>query len=249
MKRGLLLFIIAAGVSAVYAAPSFAETQTSERAMSAVHRMTEFLSKAQSFSVTADIGYDAVQSSGQKIEFGETRAITVKRPDRLLVEETKRNGSKSRLTYDGSDLSLYHASENVYAVESKPGTLDEAIGYFIHDLGMRFPLAEMLSSRLPEVIAQRAQDAAYVEESSIGGVACDHIALRADEVDLQLWIAKNGDPLPLRAVITYKRLDGRPQFWAQFSQWNLSPKTDNALFSFTPPADASKIAFSPKNTA
>jgi len=44
-------------------------------------------------------------------------------------------------------------------------------------------------------------------------------------------------------VITYKKLDGRPQFWAQFSDWNLKPKVSDKLFRVTPPEGAVKIEF------
>ena len=37
-------------------------------------RTAEFLSQAQRFSVTVDMGFDAVQDSGQKIEFGHAQA-------------------------------------------------------------------------------------------------------------------------------------------------------------------------------
>jgi hypothetical protein len=48
-------------------------------------------------------------------------------------------------------------------------------------------------------------------------------------------------------VITYKKAEGQPQFWAQFSDWNLSPDIPDSLFVFTPPEGAAKFAFaSPK---
>jgi len=66
--------------------------------------------------------------------------------------------------------------------------------------------------------------AAYIEPSQIAGVPCDHLALRGDQVDLQLWVAQGNQPLPRRLVLTYTREDGRPQFWAQFGEWNLAPE-------------------------
>ena len=57
---------------------------------------------------------------------------------------------------------------------------------------------------------------------------------------------KASNPLPRRLVITYRHADGRPQFWAQFSDWNLAPEVPDALFAFTPPAGAAQIAFSPR---
>ena len=47
--------------------------QAADPAMAIVDRMAEFLSQAKGFGVTMDMGFDAVQDSGQKIEFGETR--------------------------------------------------------------------------------------------------------------------------------------------------------------------------------
>jgi hypothetical protein len=66
--------------------------------MAVLKRMAEFLSQAQRFSVTVDTGFDVVQDSGQKIEFGETRQIVLRRPDRVRIEATKRNGSNPTLT-------------------------------------------------------------------------------------------------------------------------------------------------------
>jgi hypothetical protein len=64
--------------------------------------------------------------------------------------------------------------------------------------------------------------------------------------DLQLWIAQGSQPLPQRLVITYTRAEGQPQFWAQFSEWNLSPEVPDSLFAFTPATGAAKIAFAPR---
>ena len=115
-----------------------------------------------------------------------------------------------------------------------------------HDLDMRLPLAELLNSQLDQRLPAQVRVADYVEPSSIAGVPCDHLALRGDQADLQVWVAQGQQPLPRRVVITYKHADGRPQFWAQFSDWNLSPEIPDALFAFTPPTGAAKIAFSPR---
>jgi hypothetical protein len=241
----LALLLIAAPISAQQTSPTD-QNKSEEQAMAVVKRMADFLSQAQRFSVTVDAGFDAVQDSGQKIEFGETRQIVLSRPDRLRVDAAKRDGSKSELIFDGKEITLFYAKENVYATEAKPGTVDEAIAYFVNDLDMRLPLAELLNSNLPKMLPERVREAAYVEQSSIAGVPCDHIALRGDQVDMQLWVAQGAQPLPQRVVITYKREDGRPQFWANFTKWNLSPKVPDSLFVFTPPKGAAKIAFSPR---
>jgi hypothetical protein len=237
----LTLLLLSAPVQAQQTSAANAEIE--EQAMAVLKRMAEFLSQAPRFSVTVDTGFDVVQGSGQKIEFGEMRQIVLRRPDRVRIDATKRNGSKSGMFFDGKDIAVFNTKENVYATVPRPGTVDEAMAYFLNDLDMRLPLAELLSSHLARTLPEHVHAAAYVEPSQIAGVPCDHIALRGDEADLQLWVAQGNQPLPRRLVITYTRADGRPQFWAQFSEWNLAPEVPDTLFVFTPPAGAVKIAF------
>lgn len=239
----IIVMFLATGITRAQQSAESQQNKNEGEAMAVVKRMAVFLSQAQRFSVTVDMGFDAVQDNGQKIEFGETRKILLSRPDRLRVDDTKRDGSESELIFDGKSIMLYYAGDNVYAVVEKPGTVDDAVSYFVNDLGMRLPLAEMLSSKLSENIAGETISAAYVEKASIQGVPCDHVILRGADADMQLWIAQGAEPLPQRVVITYYHLDGRPQFWAQFSDWNLKPKVSDKLFSVTPPEGAVKIEF------
>jgi hypothetical protein len=241
----LTLLLAGAPGSAQQTSPT-AAPDSAAQAMAVLQRMAELLSQAQRFSVTADIGFDAVQDSGQKIEFGETRKVVLRRPDRLRIDAVKRDGSQSVVLFDGKAITVVHPQENVYATAARPGSVDAAMAYFVHDLGLRLPLAELVNSHLAQRLPEQVRDAAYVESSSIAGVPCDHLALRGDEADLQVWIAQGQQPLPRRLVITYRHADGRPQFWAQFSDWNLEPAVPDALFAFTPPTGTAQIAFSPR---
>ena len=134
----------------------------------------------------------------------------------------------------------------VYATVAKPGSADEAIEYFIDDLDMRMPLAEFFSSASVKTLPDRVLTADYIEQATIAGVPCDHLGLRGERVDLQVWVAQGDQPLPHRVIITYTRAEGQPQFRAQFSEWNLSPNAPDSLFTFTPPEGATKIAFAPR---
>jgi hypothetical protein len=208
----LLLILSLAGAPGSAQAPSMAAPKGDEQAMAILKRMADVLYQAQRFIMMADIGFDVVQDSGEKIEFGESRKIVVRRPDHARIDITSRDGSVSGFVFDGKEIAVFNTRENVYATAAKPGTLDEAIVYFLDDLDMRFPLAELLSSKLAETLPAKVLAAAYVEPASITGVPCDHLAFRGDQADLQLWIAQGGQPLPRRLVITYKDTEGQPQF-------------------------------------
>lgn len=215
-------------------------------AMNSIERMSEFLARTKQFGVTVDIGYDVVQEWGQKIEFGETRVVTVRRPERLRIETTNRDGSVSSVVFDGREIAAFDLKDKVYATVARPGSLDDAIAYFVDDLGMRLPMAAILQGRIAQDAKGWAREVHYVEVSTIAGVPCDHVALHGDWEDVQLWIARGDRPLLQRIVITYTRAEGKPQFWAQLGNWNLSAEVPDSVFAFTPPAGAAKIPFKPR---
>ncbi len=222
------------------AKPSVAEPTV---AKDILKRMAEFLAKTPQFSVNLSDSFDAVQASGQKIEFGESRKITVSRPNGLRVDLEESSGEKHTVLYDGKDITVFSPSKNVYAQTAKPGGIDEAVMYFLKDLHMRLPLAMLLTTRFPAEIESRTQALDYVERTLINGVPSHHLAGRTETVDYQVWIAEGAQPLPLRAVLTYKNAEGQPAFRAEFSDWNLTPQVQDSQFVFTPPAGARKIAF------
>ena len=206
-------------------------------------RMAEFMAKTRSFSVEARDSYDVYQKSGQKIEFSEIRKITMVRPDRFRIEVEGSDGNKSMVLFDGKELTISSPNQNVYARTPKPGSIDDAIVYFVRDLGMKLPLSVLMQTTAPKELHQRTQRLDYVEKTSIFGTPAHHLAGRTEGVDYQLWIEDGDRPLPLRLVLTYRNEKGQPQFRAQFSNWNLAPTVPSSLFEFVPPPGVQQIAF------
>ena len=223
------------------AAPATTESQREAAAL--LKGMADYLAGLKSFSVTFRAGYDVVQSTGQKIEFGETRRVALSRPDRLTMEEVASDGKRDRVVFDGRRVSVLDADNDVYAQVPQPGTIDDSLAYFVRDLRMRMPLALLLTTRLPDVVARSVTTIDYVESTEILGVATHHVAGRTDNVDFQFWIRDGKSPLPLRVVITYTHSPGEPQFWANFADWNTSPQFPDAAFEFKPPTGAKQIPF------
>ena len=224
--------------------PNSTPSASEQRAMAILKNMSEYLARAERFSVTIRDGYDAVQQSGQKVEYGAVRKVTVSRPDRLRFEVERSDGAKALVIFNGKDITVYTPNKNVYATVSRPGTLDQAIKYAVDDLKIQLPLATMLLSTLPSELDNLVVSADYVETTTITDVPCDHVAARTSRgVDFQVWVAQGSEPLPRRVVITYKNEPGQPQFWAELSNWNLAPDVSDALFTFTPPSGADRIQF------
>ena len=124
------------------------------------------------------------------------------------------------------------------AIHSQGGA---ALSYYTHDLHMRLPLRELFAADLPQHLKGMLGSARLVGKETTRGVATDHVAFRGETADVQLWIAREGDPLPQRIVITYRLAAGTPQFAGDFSGWNFDPAAPDSAFVFAPLADMQKI--------
>jgi hypothetical protein len=221
------------------AAPSASQSQAREILM----RMADFVGGAKAFSVTVLDGYDAVQPSGQKLEFGDTRRIALQRPDRLRVESVGSNGARTLAAFTGKEIVVFDVANKMYASEPQPGGVDESIVHLVRDLHVRLPMALLLVSRLPAEFEARVKAIDYVEKTNIHGVPSHHLAARGDGVDFQVWVADGKQPYPVRVVLTYRDEPGQPQFRAQFSDWNFAPRLADDTLALPLPPDAKKVAF------
>jgi len=212
------------------------------RARGELQGMADFLAAQDDLTVSVRASYDVMQANGEKLEFGEVRDTSLQRPDKLAVHTVDTQGLRHDLVYDGRTLSLSDPKEGVYTTVPAPCTLDQALDHFTGDLGMRFPLKELLAERLPQEIQGLVTSATYVGTAYLGGKAYDQIAARGTDADYQVWIPQEGDPLPARIVITYRDEPGSPQFRATFRDWNLAPTFTAKTFRFTPPAGAEEVA-------
>jgi hypothetical protein len=233
---------LAVGASAADVATAPAAASQQEEAAAYLAAMTRYLASLPGFQVTLLGSYDAMQESGQKIEFHELREIALARPDRLRARQVRSDGVESLIVFDGKTISVLDGDANVYAQAPQPVALDDAIVYFVRDLGMRLPVARLLTSRAPDELEQRVRSLVYVEQAVVP-VPAHHIVGRAGNVDVQLWIADGDRPLPLRIVLTYLDQPGQPQFRAQFLDWRTELPGGADTFRFTPPPGARRIAF------
>ena len=225
---------LAAVVFCLWAGTSFAVD-----AMLEVTSMAQKIAGARAFSVTMHMGYDVVQKSGQKLEFQEIRKIVLSRPNYIRVDAKQSDGDEGGLVFDGKTITQFSKTYKVYGQVPLEGTVDDMIRFAVAELDVRIPLARMLVVTFPQEIKRLTTEVFFVEKDVLGPVPTDHIAGRTKDVDYQVWIDQ--DMLPRRIVLTYKNLPGQPQFWANFTDWNFSPKVSPALFTFAPPKDWEKI--------
>ena len=238
----------AAEAAAKKAPDAAAASSVDPHAAAIVQRMAERIVAADRIRIGGEVAWDVVQADGQTLEFGATRELVLQRPDHLRVDIDLREGGKRRLLYDGNQIVLEDLVQNVYATAPRTGPVGEMVAFVSDRLGIPVALSEFLSPDLPKLLGERLDSASYVGEATIDGVRCDHVALRNEVAGMQLWVGQE-DSLPRRITITYEHEEGRPQFRARLTGWDLSPKIKDATFAFDPPKGAEKIAFAPRATA
>ncbi|OYD80428.1 DUF2092 domain-containing protein [Azospirillum brasilense] len=214
-----------------------------QHTMDILKRMADTLAQAKGFSVTIRSNYDVVQDTGEKIEFGERRTVTLNRPDALRVESQQSDGTRRQVTFDGKALTVFDPGQNVYGQLDRPGSVDDAVRYLVQNLQVRLPLALLLVTTLPMELDQRIQALDYVERDTLPPVPTDHVAGQTEEVDFQVWVAAEGPPLPQRITITYKNDEGEPQYRADLTDWVLNPDLSAAQLAFQPPEGTQRIPF------
>jgi hypothetical protein len=251
--KGRAAVRIVAGLAAAWllALPAFAAEKAAEstrppivdpRADALLRAMSDFLAEAKQLSYRAEIEFDHVLPTGQKIELGATQDVAVSRPNRVFVEYVGDAGS-NRLWYDGRQITVLDGDEGLYAVAPMPGKIDQALDRLMERYGFTAPLSDFLYSNPYEVLRKRVQFGTYVGESQIDGVRCHHLAFVDKEIDWQIWIQDGTQLVPCKIAITYTLLPGQPQFEAVFSGWELDTRLADALFAPMLPPGAARIEF------
>jgi len=216
-----------------------------EKAVALVKRMGDYVRAQPRFRFTVDQSYDVVQDDGEKLEFGGVRTYTVRRPDRLRIEGDRRDGSPRTLYFDGSQIAVSIPAEKAYALVKmkERRDLDTTLSLAQNELDIQVPLAGLLRSEPTKEILDGLMSAYIVGKETLAGVACQHVAMRTDEVDAQLWIATGDQPVPRRVVIEYRNVEGQPRYTAEFSSWSMKPDVADSVFAFSPPKGAERVRF------
>ena len=235
-------FSIAEASAATVAKPSITpEASAALTRMGQALQSKEFSFQARTIRVYAD-------PAGQLLHIFHTLKVTVRRPDRLLVDRTGDDGS-GKLVYDGKTVIVYMASGNKYASIPVPGTIAGMMKVAMGRLGVDFPLADFLTDAPNQAFLSGVTAGRVVNTVMIDGVPCLHLLFsQPPQIDLELWLDKN-QSLPRRLIVTYRSLPGQPDFVAEFSNWNFAIHPTDADFVFQPPAGAVQIALKPPAAA
>ena len=122
-----------------------------------------------------------------------------------------------------------------------PGTLDYLVDGLRDTYQRPLPAADLLLSNSYDALMADVVDVKDLGSGVVGGVECDYLAFRKDDVDFQIWIAQGKHPYPFRYVITSRLVSGGPQYSVQTRDWKTGGEVSATDFSFKNPTKADKV--------
>jgi hypothetical protein len=85
--------------------------------------MGAYIGSGEQFTSHADVTFDHVLPSGQKLQFSATEEVALKRPGALYVEWNGDLGAR-QFWYDGKSISLYDPATPFHASRDAPPDMD-----------------------------------------------------------------------------------------------------------------------------
>ena len=203
--------------------------------------MSDHLAGLKAFSATIDVSTELILRTGQKIQLVASATALVDRERGFRYKRKGRLGD-FELTFDGRRMTLYSSELNGYKSVEIEGGNDAAFD----ELRAAFGTAgvggvDLLYSNPYEGLQYGVESGAYYGETWVGGVKAHHLAYRAADFDFQLWVRAEGEPLPIKYVITSKWMTGAPQFSVQLRDWKSSVAVSAADVVFVPPDGAREL--------
>src|SRR5215813_9661839 len=235
--------VLAQTRSAVPAAPAKdAAPVIAQQADRVLKEVGAYIGSAQQFTFHADISFDHVLPSGQKLEFSAAEEVVLKRPGGLYIEWNGDLGAR-QFWYDGKGVTLFDPAMPFYASEAAPPAIDGMLEQLLPKLDFVPPLADFLYSDPYKTVRGNIEYGFDLGQNDVNGKSCRTLAFVEKDIDWQIWIENGPQLTPCKLVITYKNQPAQPQFSAVFSDWDFAPRIAEPVFIPELPPGTQKISF------
>jgi hypothetical protein len=213
-----------------------------EQADRLLKEMGTYIGSAEQFTFHADITFDHVLPSGQKLQFSAAQEVALQRPGRLYVEWNSDLGAR-QFWYDGKLITVYDPATPFYANEAAPPEIDGMLDKLITQLNFSPPLVDFLYRDPYKAVRGNLQYGFDLGQNDVNGRTCRTLAFVEKDIDWQIWIENGPQLTPCKLVITYKTRPAQPQFTAVFTDWDFAPRIAEPVFAPEVPAGTEKIPF------
>lgn len=195
-------------------------------------QMGDYLRSLKKFHVDVKFDQDLVLESGQKIKTLGKSQMKVDGKTRLYALVDGDTQTREYF-YNGKRLTQYSPALKYYTTVDAPNNISDTLHQVEKYYGLQLPMEDLFLFGSDQSQLDSLKETLYIGPSVVDGKVCDHLAFRQDGIDWQLWIARSGNPLPCKLVITTTDDPSKPEYSAAYS-WNLKPILKAANFTFTP---------------
>ena len=206
-----------------------------------IKRMGDEVAGLQSFVINGDAYSDARLDAGLIIEHAAQATLRVQKPGAVRITNKTAEDVKE-LFFTSGVLTVYTRSRNFYGQIEIPEGAKAALDYAVNEMGIDLPMLDFVSGNVAERMLANATGVLHLGKSLIRGIDYEHVVIRTPEIDIQLWIAAEGRPLPGKMSLSAKWDGGSPRT-VVFMDWNTAPDFPNRALQFEPPEGAIKISF------
>jgi hypothetical protein len=176
----------ATGLAAVLATPAAADEATARQLVKA---MSDYVAAQTAIAFDYTSTLDVVTTDGLTISLASSGSVALARPDRFRMTRTG-GFADVEMVFDGKTATLLGKNLNAYAEIEAPGSIDQLIDTLRETYNLSPPGADLLAANPGSALAGSITAALDLGSGVINGLECDHVALRAEDVDVQVWIAQ-----------------------------------------------------------
>jgi len=237
LRHGACCCLLAAMAAASMASKAVAGEV---EAMALLKGMTTYVAAQRELSFRYDSDLEVVTSDKQRLTLASSGSVSLARPGKIRA--TRSSGFVDiESIFDGSTFTFLGKDQNVYMQIPIAGSIEVLVDELKDKYQRPLPAADLLLPKAYAALTNEVIDVKDLGSGVIGGVECDHLAFRKQDVDYQIWIAQGDRPYPCRYVITAKEVLGSPQYSVQISDWKTGAGAVGQDFTFLPPEGARSI--------
>jgi hypothetical protein len=203
-------------------------------------RMSNEIAGLQQFTINGDAYADARLDAGLILEQTSQATMRVSKPDSVRIT-TRTAEDLKELYFKSNELTIFTQSRNFYGQVKFPDGTTNGLNYAIDELGIDVPMMDFVTGEVAERLLADATEVVYLGKSLVRDSIYEQVAIRTPEIDVQIWIAAEGPPLPGKMALSAKWDGGSPRT-VIFMEWDTAPDFPDDIFDFEPPDGAQQIA-------
>lgn len=205
------------------------DSRIDPKTLSILREMTQFIGIRNNYTFKAEIMYDNILDTGQRLQVTASEKVFLEKPDKVFIEY-RGDFSAYKFLYNYNKVTILDTTTNTYTVVNVPETINSTFDRLSKVYGFRPPLSDFFYLFPYKSMIENVKSSSYIGTSFVFGVRCHHLYFVEEDKDWQIWIEDGNRKIPRKLVITYKNLPGSPQFIAILADWILNEPFSETLF-------------------